>query len=237
MSKNHLPVEFAGAALESETIKLNSESCDVAGSASVPPMSQTRLPNTLAGEREALVIQRLQQRDPTALEELYDLYGRLSYSVILRIVHDAGIAEDLVQETFLCVWTRIRLFDSERGTVGAWLLTVARNRALDYLRSSNGRWNSSAGNLAETEDPKLFVDLDRSIFISHQMTTVGEAMRKLNVNQRAVIDLAYFEGYTQTEIAAKLGHPLGTVKTWARIALKILRDELRESPFALGDPV
>jgi DNA-directed RNA polymerase specialized sigma24 family protein len=86
--------------------KNHSDSCDVLR------------PGALAREREAVLIQRLQHRDPTALGELYDLYGRLTCSVILRIVHDAGIAEDLVQETFLCIWTRIRLFNSQRGAVG-----------------------------------------------------------------------------------------------------------------------
>ncbi len=175
-------------------------------------------------DKAVLVMRRLQHRDPAALGELYDLYGRLAYSLILRIVHDGGIAEDLVQETFLCVWTRATQFDSERGSVGAWLLVIARNRALDYLRSAAGRWHCTAS-LEQIEDPSLFASLERDVLLSRQ-PRLGDALTKLSDNQRAVIDLAYFEGYSQSEIASKLGYPLGTVKTWFRSALKILREHL-----------
>src|SRR5579871_5310720 len=91
---------------------------------------------------------RLQRREAGALGELYDRYGRLAYSLIYRVVRDAGIAEDLVQETFLRVWNRVEGFDGDRGALGGWLLAVARNRAIDYLRSSAGR----ARNAVELEE-------------------------------------------------------------------------------------
>ena len=106
---------------------------------------------------EGLLV-RLQQRDPQALAKLYDRYGRVVFGLILRIVQDRGTAEDLVQETFLRVWNRVGGFDSERGAVGPWLLAVARNRAIDYLRY-RGRRPESSLELSETENPTLFADV------------------------------------------------------------------------------
>src|ERR1041385_295933 len=86
---------------------------------------------------------RLGARDASAMGELYDRYGRLVYSVILRVVRNSAAAEDLVQETFLRVWNRIQAFDQKRGALGPWVLTIARNRAIDYLRSLDGRMSAS----------------------------------------------------------------------------------------------
>ena len=93
----------------------------------------------IAGPEERALVLRLQRRDPQALAELYDRYGRMAYSLVLRVVRDGAIAEDLVQETFLRVWNRVHSIDSEKGSLGPWLLAIARNRAIDYLRSSAGR--------------------------------------------------------------------------------------------------
>ena len=88
-----------------------------------------------AADDDTDLVARMQRRDPQALAELYDRYGRITYSLILRVVRDTGIAEDLVQETFLRVWNRVHGFDAQKGSIGPWLLAVARNRAIDYLRS------------------------------------------------------------------------------------------------------
>src|SRR5256714_7207674 len=111
------------------------------------------------------LIARLQRRDPQALAELYDRYGRIAYSLILRIVRDAGIAEDLVQETFLRVWNRVHGFDAQKGSIGPWLLAVARNRAIDYLRSASGRERNSV-EFEETDHPALYRDMERDILAS-----------------------------------------------------------------------
>jgi RNA polymerase sigma-70 factor (ECF subfamily) len=164
-------------------------------------------------EIEAATIARLQRRDHTALALVYD-----------------------VQETFLRVWMRAGSFDARRGPFGCWLFTIARNRTLDHLRSCEhtrsaiGRRSSGSEGLEQIEDPGLLADLERSICLGHNRSALRGALEKLNPNQRAVIDFAYFGGYTQTEIAAKLGYPLGTVKTWVRGALKILSHELRVAP-------
>src|ERR1700756_4716057 len=92
-----------------------------------------------AVEDDTSLVARMRGRDPLALAELYDRYGRVVYALILRVVRDTGIAEDLVQETFLRVWNRVHGFDAQKGSIGPWLLAIARNRAIDYLRSAGGR--------------------------------------------------------------------------------------------------
>src|ERR1041384_8165797 len=171
------------------------------------------------------LVARMQRRDPQALGELYDRYGRVTYALILRVVRDPGIAEDLVQETFLRVWNRVQGFDAEKGAIGPWLLAVARNRAIDYLRSTSGR-ERNALEFEETDHPALYTDMERDLLASDQTRRVKVAMQKLSANQRQVIELAYFEGLSQTEMADRMGQPLGTVKTWVRSALQCLREEL-----------
>ena len=175
------------------------------------------------GDRDLVL--RLQRRDPRALAELYDRYGRLAYALILRVVRDVGAAEDLVQETFLRVWTRAQAFDAQKGSIGPWLLAVARNRAIDYLRSAGGRERHSV-EFEETGHPSLFIDMEQGILASDRARRVKAAVEKLSATERQVIELACFEGLTQTEMAERVGQPLGTVKTWVRAALKKLRDEL-----------
>ncbi|MGA2131648.1 MAG: sigma-70 family RNA polymerase sigma factor [Bryobacteraceae bacterium] len=177
------------------------------------------------GEDDADLAVRLQRRDPRAMADLYDRYGRLVYALIVRIVRDGGIAEDLVQETFLRVWNRVQGFDAGKGGLGPWLLAVARNRAIDYLRSAAGRMRN-ASELQDTEHPALFADMEKELFNSDRVRRVKDALTKLGPNQRTVIELAYFEGLSQAEMADRMGQPLGTVKTWVRAALKSLRDEL-----------
>jgi RNA polymerase sigma-70 factor (ECF subfamily) len=169
--------------------------------------------------------ERLRRRDPQALAELYDRYGRTAYSLILRVVRDATIAEDLVQETFLRVWNRVQGFDAARGALGPWLLAVARNRAIDYLRSVAGR-ERVAVEFEETDHPALYCHMEQDILAADKTRRVKAAMEKLPPNQRTVVELAYFEGLTQSEMAERIGQPLGTVKTWIRTALISLRNEL-----------
>jgi RNA polymerase sigma-70 factor (ECF subfamily) len=178
-----------------------------------------------ASEDDTSLVTRMQRRDPHALAELYDRYGRVVYALILRVVRDTGIAEDLVQESFLRVWNRVSGFDAMKGSIGPWLLAVARNRAIDYLRSAGGR-ERNAVEFEETGHPALYCDMEKDILNSDKARIVKSAIGKLSPNQRQVIELAYFEGLSQTEMAERIGQPLGTVKTWVRAALKNLRDEL-----------
>jgi RNA polymerase sigma-70 factor (ECF subfamily) len=169
---------------------------------------------------------RLKARDAHAMSDLYDRYGRLAFSLIYRIVRNTAAAEDLVQETFLRIWNRAQSFDPQRGSLGPWILTVARNRAIDYLRSIDGRMSASSLELDRLENPALFSDLEDSALSMDRTRRLKNAFEKLSPNQRTVIELAYFEGLSQTEMAERMKQPLGTVKTWVRSALKALREEL-----------
>lgn len=180
---------------------------------------------------EALA-RRLRSRDPHVMSALYDRYGRLVYSIIFRVVRDVATAEDLVQETFLRVWSRAQAFDPDRGALGPWIVAVARNRAIDHLRSSDGRMAANVLGLEQVENPALFAGLDDRALTIDRARRLKHAFRKLTENQRTVIELAYFEGLSQAEMAERLKEPLGTVKTWTRSALKALREELTEAALA-----
>lgn len=172
---------------------------------------------------------RLRRREPQAMADLYDQYGKLVYSVILRIVRESGVAEDLTQEAFLRVWNRVQFFDPQKGALGPWILAVARNRAIDYLRSVDGRMAQKTTEFEPArEHPSDFVNLERDVINSDRARVLRDAFAKLTPNQRVVIELAYYEGLSQTEMAQRMQQPLGTVKTWVRAALKVLRNELDE---------
>jgi RNA polymerase sigma-70 factor (ECF subfamily) len=179
-------------------------------------------------KEDAGLARRLKAREPEAMAELYDRYGRLAYSLIYRVVRNGAVAEDLVQETFLRVWNRVQSFDEQRGAFGPWILTVARNRAIDYLRSLDGRMSQGALELDRLENPVLAANFEDSAISIDRTRRLQGAFEKLSANQRAVIELAYYEGLSQTEMADRMKQPLGTVKTWVRTALKVLRDELTE---------
>lgn len=180
-------------------------------------------------EGDRPLAERLKRRDPQAMADLYDKYGRIVYALIFRVVRDSGVAEDLSQETFLRVWNRVQGFDHERGALGSWVLTVARNRAIDYLRSVDGRMAQNAVELDTNEHPSLFGDLERDVLNSDRARVLRAAFKKLTDKQQMVIELAYFEGLSQTEMADRMKQPLGTVKTWMRSALRTLRDEVGEA--------
>lgn len=175
---------------------------------------------------DADLARRLKAREPHAMSDLYDRYGRIAFSLIYRIVRNTAAAEDLVQETFLRVWNRAQSFDQQRGSLGPWILTVARNRAIDYLRSIDGRMSAGSLELDRLENPALFSDFEDSALTMDRTRRLKSAFEKLSPNQRMVIELAYFEGLSQTEMAERMKQPLGTVKTWVRSALKALREEL-----------
>ena len=173
---------------------------------------------------------RMQERDPRVMGDLYDRYGRLAYTVILRIVRNSGTAEDLVQETFLRIWNRSAAFDPERGALGPWILTVARNRAIDHVRTLEAR--AEIVDLDRLDRPGSFQGLEDSALSIDRARRLESALARLTPQQRSVIEMAYYEGLSQTEMAARMKQPLGTVKTWVRAALKIMRDELSDEAAA-----
>jgi RNA polymerase sigma-70 factor, ECF subfamily len=172
---------------------------------------------------------RLRRRDPKAMAEIYDRYGRTVYALIHRIVRDTGVAEDLTQETFLRVWNRAQAFDAERGALGPWIVTVARNRAIDYLRSSPGRTVSGLLELADIEHPSRFAGIEEHALTVERARRLKEAFEKLTPNQKTSIELAYYEGLSLEDMAERMQQPPGTVSTWLRGALKALRDRAGEA--------
>ncbi len=178
----------------------------------------------LISGNETELIERLRRRDPDAMSDLYDRYSRIVYSVILRVVRNASVAEELAQETFLRAWNRSGDIDAARARIGPWLLTIARNRAIDYLRSTAGQQQASTFELVSSERVTLFVNTEDRMVDQEQARRIRAAFSKLKKNQREVLELAYFEGLSQSEMAEKLGQPLGTIKTWVRTALTSLRE-------------
>ena len=195
-------------------------------------ISAWALLQALRSTGDADLARRLRARDPRVMSTLYDRYGKLAYSLIFRMVRDSAAAEDLVQETFLRVWNRAQSFDAERGALGPWILAVARNRAIDYIRSRDGRMSAAAVDLDRLENHPLFAKLEDSALSLDRSRRLKAAFAKLAPHQREVIELAYFEGLSQTEMAERMNQPLGTVKTWVRAALKALRQELTEAVVA-----
>ena len=173
-------------------------------------------------DREA--IRRVASRDSAGLEWLYDRYATLVYSLALRIVRDASDAEDVTQEVFAQVWTQAARFDASRGAVGAWLTVMARSRALDRLRR-RGAAPQPSGDvdaMANIQDPAPSVEWMAAN--AEQVTAAREAMAALPAEQRATLELAYYEGLTQSEIAQRTDTPIGTVKTRIRTGLQRIRD-------------
>ena len=164
--------------------------------------------------------------DDSALAELYDRHARLLYALALRIVREATDAEDVLQEVFSQVWRQASRFDTSRGTVVGWLVTVTRSRALDRLRRRRARPETADGDQLATEmaDPSEGVDVQ--LVTTEQAERVRVALASLSDDQRVPLELAYYEGQSQSEIAATLSVPLGTIKTRIRQALRRLRDAL-----------
>src|SRR5580704_14710504 len=141
---------------------------------------------------EGDLARRLKARDPHAMSDLYNRYGRVAYSLIYRIVRNGAASEDLVQETFLRVWNRVQSFDPDKGALGPWVLTVARNRAIDYVRSVDGRMSQGALELDRLENPILFSNFEDTALTIDRVQRLKGAVEKLSPNQRLVIELAYY---------------------------------------------
>ncbi len=168
--------------------------------------------------RDRMCVERMRAGDTRALEELYDRHNGLLYSVVMRIVRSGADAEEVLQEAWLQVWKGAATYNAARGTVGAWLVTVARSRAIDRIRSEASR--QRAVQAAGIDSPPSPTE-DASANAAHRQMSerVGRALEKLGPQHRHVLELAYFGGLTQGEIAERLNAPLGTVKSWTRQAL------------------
>ena len=148
---------------------------------------------------------------------LYDRYSSIVYSIALRVLGDTGAAEDVLQEVFLQLWRNPGVFDSSRGNMAAWLAVIARNRAIDSLRKR--RPETDIAEVVVSVEPDLAGDMERA----RAMEKIRDVLGDMPAAQRSALEMAYFEGLTHTEIAARTGEPLGTVKTRIRAGLLSLR--------------
>ncbi|PYP85021.1 MAG: RNA polymerase subunit sigma-24 [Candidatus Angelobacter sp. Gp1-AA117] len=166
---------------------------------------------------ESALIARIRAGDESAMADLYDHYSGIVYGVALRVLGNTTAAEDVLQEVFLQLWRNPQAFDAERGRLPAWLAVITRNRAIDYLRKRPPEDDiedlaiSTGVNLENAAAQKLAVDKVRGV------------LAQLPAGQRRLLELAFFEGMTHSEIAEKTGAPLGTIKTRIRSGLLVLR--------------
>jgi RNA polymerase sigma-70 factor (ECF subfamily) len=176
---------------------------------------------------DADLFEQMKQRKSEALQVLYDRYAQIVYSLFLRTARDPATAEDLVQELFLRVWNRAQQFNPQKGSLGVWILSIARNMAVDHARSAGARFSAKVRPIEEV-DYRPDLDHNKQQYSSiDDVRTVQAAFSYLSLEQKQVLELAYFEGLSQSEIAARLSEPLGTVKSWTRSALTRMRAAIR----------
>ncbi len=173
--------------------------------------------------------------DEGALARLYDQYRVILFGLLVRILNSREEAEDVLQEVFLQVWKRAKDFDQERGRPFTWLVTLARSRAIDRIRQLGARQRLADSAAQNTSDEAS--DAVTDTLHSERREIVARALAALPEEQRRTLNLAYFEGLTQSEIAQKLGTPLGTVKTRMRSGMIKLRELLGEQTKSLLGPV
>jgi len=177
---------------------------------------------TSAETRDIAVIDRVVARDPSAVAELYDRHSRLLFGLVLRILKDRGEAEDVLQEVFLSVWTRAETYKASLGSPAGWLVRIARNRAIDRLRANSTRLRAIErfDGPAAPESPEVGAEQGQ------RQREVGRALAMLPPEQRTLIEDAYFLGLSHSELSARSGLPLGTVKTRVRAGMLALRQHL-----------
>ena len=162
-------------------------------------------------------VMALKSGDQSAMAELYDRYSSVVYAVALRVLGDTGSAEDVLQEVFLQLWRNPGAFDAARGSLGAWLAVITRNRAIDFLRKR--RPETDIEDVIVSVAPDLASEADRS----RAAEKIRGVLGTMPAPQRSALEMAYFEGMSHTEIATKTGEPLGTIKTRIRAGLMALR--------------
>jgi len=163
--------------------------------------------------------------EQTALAELYDRYGRTAYGLALRILRDERLAEDAVQEAFLAVWRTASRFVPERGRASTWILTLVHRRAVDAVRHEQRR---RADSLELADEPATVEGVEEDAWLRFQRERVQSALRRLPDAQREALELAYYGGFSQSELAERLGQPLGTIKSRMFGGLSRMRELLGE---------
>jgi RNA polymerase sigma-70 factor, ECF subfamily len=166
---------------------------------------------------DASLVAAIRNGDEAAMAQLYDRYSGVVYSVALRVLGDTGAAEDILQEVFMQIWRSPDIFDASRGSLAGWLAVIARNRAIDSLRKR--RPEAEITEVIVSVEP----DLVRGVEWSRTIEKIRGALGSMPPPQRSALEMSFFEGLTHSEIAAKTGEPLGTIKTRIRAGLLALR--------------
>ncbi|MBD0325519.1 MAG: sigma-70 family RNA polymerase sigma factor [Pyrinomonadaceae bacterium] len=173
------------------------------------------------------IIKRVAEGDQSALTEFYDSTNKLAFGLVLRVLNDRTVAEEVLLDVYMQVWRQAARYDESRGTPLSWLMTIARSRAIDRLRS--GRQERQRNEPLETAGaiPTLASSPQDATVAAERQAIVRAALDTLSAEQREVIELAYYLGLSHSEIAERLGQPLGTVKTRTRLGMMKLREKLK----------
>jgi RNA polymerase sigma-70 factor (ECF subfamily) len=169
---------------------------------------------------DAALIARIRAGDEDAMAQVYDRYSQIVYSVALRVLGDTGAAEDVMQEIFMQLWRNPQTFDANRGSLGAWLAVIARHRSIDQLRKRKPE--TDLEDVIVSVNANLENETDKNMFLAKVRSLLGS----MPADQRRTLELAFFEGLTHSEVAEKMGEPLGTVKTRIRTGLMAMRKAL-----------
>jgi RNA polymerase sigma factor (sigma-70 family) len=162
----------------------------------------------------------LRNREKIAIEALYDMYSASLFGVISRIIVDTPTAEDVLQETFVKIWHSFSGYSAEKGRLFTWMVNIARNLAIDKLQSKDYK---NQNKNQELENNVTFIDEQRNTVYKPELLGIKELVETLKPEQKSILDLVYFKGYTHVEAADELGIPLGTIKTRLRMAIQQLR--------------
>jgi len=180
---------------------------------------------------EEKLIRLLRERHPDGAKALYDMYRASLFGIICRISKDQALSEDILQETFVRIWQSIEFYEPEKGRLFTWMVNIARNRAIDWLRSKEYRnWQQTD----PLDTAEAMVMTDELPFERADRLIIRRGVSKLRVKEYEVIDLVYYHGYTHAEAAAILNLPLGTVKTRLLMAVKRLRSFYGVEPLNLA---
>ena len=180
----------------------------------------------LAHLTDEAVLSLVAESDDEALAELYDRFGGVAYGLALRILRDESLAQDAVQEAFLAVWRTADRFLAERARASTWILTLVHRRAVDLVRRQEQRRGEP---LESAPEPVASEQVEEQAAIRFQRQVVQEALRQLPPDQREALELGYYAGLTQSELAERLGQPLGTIKSRMFTGLTRLRDLLAQA--------
>ena len=187
---------------------------------------------------DAALVAAMARQDERAAAQLYDQYSAAMFGLAVRIVGEGADAEDVVLDAFTQAWNSAERFDADRGTVLGWLTTITRTRALDSVRSRSRRSKAvEAASRAMGDEPVAVAAAPASaaetLELGERAAAVNSAMEVLSGHQRDAIELAFFEGLSHSEIAERLGEPLGTIKTRIRLGMQRLRDVLLKLPLGV----